>query len=275
MRHRGFKCIVYLNDFYLCAETEPACQQAYDVLTALLVSLGFTLNISKLVPPCTRLIFSGIEIDTCTQTLSIPQDKLTVLREDILAWQGKKSASKRSIQSLLGRMNWAAKCVRAARPYMRRFISVPAGAQDQAIFYLKIPLMRTGCALCPVDALHTLWDYFLTYHHKRRCFTYFVYGRLKCVAYMDFVKKVRSLVFGCGLKPDDYSGHSLRRGGCTWAWKNNMPTEYIMLQGDWRSISWLSYLEIPLVTRWKMAKLLAECSFVKVLWGLLDYDLHH
>ena len=37
-----------------------------------------------------------------------------------------------------------------------------------------------------------------------------------------------------------------------------MPTEYIMLQGDWRFTSWLSYLEIPLVTRWKMAKLLAE-----------------
>ena len=118
IRHRGFKCIVYLNDFYLCAETERACQQAYDVLTALLVSLGFTINIRKSVPPCIRFIFLGIEIDTCTQTLSYPQDKLTVLQE------GKKSASKHSIQSLLGRMNWAAKCVRAARPYMCRFISL-------------------------------------------------------------------------------------------------------------------------------------------------------
>ena len=127
MRHRGFQCIVYLDDFYLCAETEWACQQAYDVLTTLLVSLGFTINIRKSVPPCTRMIFLGIEIDTCTQTMSIPQDKLTLLREDILAWQGKKSASKRSIQSLLGRMNWAAKCVRAARPYMRRFISLIKG----------------------------------------------------------------------------------------------------------------------------------------------------
>ena len=127
MRHRGFKCIVYLDDFYLCSETKRASQQAYDVLTALLVSLGFTINIRKSVPPCTRLIILGIEIDTCTQTLSIPQDELTMLREDILAWQGKKAASKRSMQSLLGRMNWAAKCVRAAWPYMRRFISLITG----------------------------------------------------------------------------------------------------------------------------------------------------
>ena len=130
MMHQGFKCIVYLNDFYLHAEKERACQQAYDVLTALLVSLGFTINIRKSVPPCTRLIFLGIAIYTCTQTLSIPQDKLTVLREDILAWQRKKSASKCSIQSLLGRMNWAAKCMRAARPYMRRFISLIKGLRQ-------------------------------------------------------------------------------------------------------------------------------------------------
>ena len=114
------------------------------------------------------------------------------------------------------------------------------------------------CALCPVDALRTLWERFPDVPPHAPLFSYFLYGRLNCVAYTDFVKKVRSLVFRCGLKPDDYSGHSFRRGGCTWAWKNNMPTEYIMLQGDWRSTSWLSYLEIPLVMRWKMAKLLAE-----------------
>ena len=50
-----------------------------------------------------------------------------MLRADILAWQGKKSASKRSIPSLLGRMNWGAKCVRAARPYMPRFIFLIKG----------------------------------------------------------------------------------------------------------------------------------------------------
>ena len=123
---------------------------------------------------------------------------------------------------------------------------------------LKIPLMHTGCALCPVDALRTLWERFPDKPPHAPLFSYFVFRRLKCAAYTDFVKKVRSLVFQCGLKPDDYSGHSCRRGGCTWAWKNNMPTEYIMLQGDWRSTSWLSNLAIPLVTRWKMAKLLAE-----------------
>ena len=123
---------------------------------------------------------------------------------------------------------------------------------------LKIPSMRTGCALCPVDALRSLWEHFPDVPPHAPLFSYFVYGRLKCVAYTDFLKKVRSLVFRCGLKPDDYSGHSFRRGGCTWAWKNNMPTEYSMLQGDWRFTSWLSYLEMLLETRWKMAKLLAE-----------------
>ena len=107
---------------------------------------------------------------------------------------------------------------------------------------LKIPLMRTGCPLCPVDVLRILWERFPGVPPHAPLFSYFVYGCLKCVAYTDFVKKVRSLVFRCGLRPDDYSGHSFRRGGCTLAWKNNMPTEYIMLQGDWRSTSWLSYL---------------------------------
>ena len=69
----------------------------------------------------------GIEINTESCTLSIPESKINALRDEMCKWQGRKSASKRAIQRLLGRMNWAAKCVRAARPCMRRLIALTKG----------------------------------------------------------------------------------------------------------------------------------------------------
>ena len=50
MRYRGYLCIVYLDDFYVCAETKEECQAAYDFLWGLLTDLGFTINIKNLYP---------------------------------------------------------------------------------------------------------------------------------------------------------------------------------------------------------------------------------
>ena len=96
---------------------------------------------------------------------------------------------------------------------------------------------------------------FLTYRHTRRRFLTLGMGVWNVLLTRTLCRKYSPWYFGVGW---NLTTIRLEGGGCTWAWKNNMPTEYIMLQGDWRSTSWLSYLEIPLVTRWKMAKLLAE-----------------
>ena len=48
------------------------------------------------------------------------------------------------------------------------------------------------------------------------------------------------------LDPADFSGHSLRRGGATFAFQCGIPSELIKLQGDWRSDAYMLYLTLPL-----------------------------
>ena len=131
MRSKGFICFVYLDDFYVCDKTYRLCKKAYDYLWKLLMSLGFTINEKKSVAPTQCLTFLGIEIDSTKLTLKIPDGKLNELKLELARWDKLKSASKRSLQKLLGKMNWAAKCVRAARPHMRRLIALLKGLNNR------------------------------------------------------------------------------------------------------------------------------------------------
>ena len=47
----------------------------------------------------------------------------------------------------------------------------------------------------------------------------------------------------------DFSSHSFRRGGCTFAFLCGIPTEMIKLLGNWSSDAYLAYLEFPVETR--------------------------
>ena len=54
----------------------------------------------------------------------MPESKLEDLREELSQWQGKKRATERELQCLLGRLNWAARVVRTTRPYLCRLINL-------------------------------------------------------------------------------------------------------------------------------------------------------
>lgn len=123
---------------------------------------------------------------------------------------------------------------------------------------LPVPMLPSGGALCPVKAIVRLWQKFPNMPLEAPLFSYMESGKLKCVDYNGFVDKVRTLVARCGLNPNDYSGHSFRRGGCTWAWQQGVSPEYIMAQGDWRSSSWMAYVDIPMAARWRMAQIMSQ-----------------
>ena len=71
----------------------------------------------------------------------------------------------------------------------------------------------------------------------------------------DGIKHLASLV---SLDPKDFSGHSLRRGGATFAFQCGIPAELIKLQGDWRSDAYMLYLSLPLADRLVLTQIIAE-----------------
>ncbi|CAC5425942.1 unnamed protein product [Mytilus coruscus] len=84
--------------------------------------LGFAISWSKVLDPCQKLVFLGVEIDSTTFELRLPSTKLEQLRQDLVDFQQRKHVSKKQLQSLAGKLNWASSVVRGGRVFLRRII---------------------------------------------------------------------------------------------------------------------------------------------------------
>ena len=91
-----------------------------------------------MVPPTQCLIFLGVLIDTISQFMSLPQDKLVALQELLLSFQHRRRASKRQLQGLVGKLNWACRVVYGGRTFLRRILDT-------------MNSMRSASAICLLD----------------------------------------------------------------------------------------------------------------------------
>ena len=70
------------------------------------------------------MTFLGIEIDSHSWELRLPQDKLRRAREEVTNWQGRKSCTKKELLSLIGLLQHACRVVRPGRSFLRRMINL-------------------------------------------------------------------------------------------------------------------------------------------------------
>lgn len=126
MHKKGCKGItVYLDDFFISHDSYDGCVYYTDMLLDLLQKLGFSINWKKFCPPSQSIIYLGINIDSCRCIIYIPPKKLEELKQAVSGWiETKRSFSKRQLQSIIGKLSWAAALVRPARPLLRRLINV-------------------------------------------------------------------------------------------------------------------------------------------------------
>ena len=59
--------------------------------------------------------------------------------------------------------------------------------------------------------------------------------KLVPVIYPLFRSTLRKFINCIGKNPKQFSTHSLRRGGASWAFSSEIPSELIHLYGDWKS----------------------------------------
>ena len=80
MARRGFRAVVnFLDDFLIIGSTKEECQRGLVTLINLLHYLGFNVSWRKVVSPTQRITFLGIELDSSTMSLRLPEDKLNRL----------------------------------------------------------------------------------------------------------------------------------------------------------------------------------------------------
>jgi len=133
MACRGFpKVVVYLDDFLIIGETYEEFKLAFETLCSLLIRLCFTISPTKLVCPFQILVFLGVEIDTTALSFSLPQRKLTDLKDCLTAFCHKTRATKRQLQQLDGLLNWACRVVHGGRTFLRRILTLMNSLQKQS-----------------------------------------------------------------------------------------------------------------------------------------------
>ena len=123
MSRRGFTIVAYLDDFFICEETKSRCALALRILIALLRKLGFCISWTKVFDPCQQIVFLGVEIDSTVLELRLPETKLEELKAELSDFELHKRVTKKQLQSLAGKLNWASAVVRGGRVFLRRIIN--------------------------------------------------------------------------------------------------------------------------------------------------------
>ena len=147
----------YLDDFcFVGPPHSKKCSALLSSFQSICSVLGVPLAEEKTEGPSSVITFLGLEIDTITQQVRIPADKLTALKNSIDATLHSEVRSLQSIQSLIGSLNFVTRAIAPGRPFIRRLIDLTKGASKSS------DMIRVG-----VGAKKDLnmWLQFLTHYN--------------------------------------------------------------------------------------------------------------
>ena len=116
----GIHCSMYVDDLILCAATPEQC--AADMATAVSVFswLGLRCNPDKQAGPSKRLRYLGLIIDTVAGTVSIDDDRRLDLLRSVRRLLGSGSCGTKDLETLIGKLGFAASVVRGGRAFLHR-----------------------------------------------------------------------------------------------------------------------------------------------------------
>lgn len=114
--------------------------------------------------------------------------------------------------------------------------------QNREVF-VALPCNDHERSLCPVYALFKAMKQANCVSESDYLFKYKDGSQSLVMTYSLFTSMLKSLLAKVGLSPVEYSGHSFRRGGASHALGRGVPAEIIKSQGDWKTLSYLDYID--------------------------------
>ncbi|CAG2194905.1 RP-S9e [Mytilus edulis] len=114
--------INYLDDF-AGAEISEKADISYTKLKWVLDSCGLEESVEKASSPSYRMSFLGVWFDTEKMTMEVTPDRLLEIFDLVSFWLNKDTASLKEVQSLIGKLNFIASCVRPGRIFISRILN--------------------------------------------------------------------------------------------------------------------------------------------------------
>ena len=112
----------YIDDIAAVARWSVA-YRAYNDLVELLTTINIWEAQHKRCPPDVIMTFLGVSVNSISLLLSLTDDRLAEIRQEMRKWLNKSSASRRDIQSLVGKLSFAATTVRSGRLFFSRILN--------------------------------------------------------------------------------------------------------------------------------------------------------
>lgn len=126
---------MYIDDLIILSPNLQKANRDLNVAQTLLKELGLPEAQDKIQRPATRVTWLGVEIDSVEMTVSMPEGKLTEVRQCVENARSRRSLTKKHLQSLLGKIIHVAKCIRPARLFVARLLEALRGMKGK---YIKI-----------------------------------------------------------------------------------------------------------------------------------------
>ena len=122
LRKKGIQGVNYIDDIGGAASPSEA-QQQFDDLGSLLKDLGILESTAKATSLSTKMVFLGIQLDSIKQTMEIDAERLMNIKAEITSWMGKKYATLKQVQSIVGSLSFCACCIPEGKLFFSRILS--------------------------------------------------------------------------------------------------------------------------------------------------------
>lgn len=107
LNRRGHRGLVWVDDFLFCYRTKEQAEAGAEEVVRFLEGLGFVVGQKSVLEPVQRIGFLGLEIDSVSMRIYVPQTKVDKLREELkeVAVSGRKGIVARRLAEVVGRLN--------------------------------------------------------------------------------------------------------------------------------------------------------------------------
>lgn len=122
LRKEMERFVRYLDDFLFIAPSRKLIQEALVTAHRVFTAFGLVVNQSKTEGPVQVITFLGIEINSLQQTLACSAARIAELRSLLADASAARVVRRKHLESLIGKLSFAAQVLPGARPFMRRLL---------------------------------------------------------------------------------------------------------------------------------------------------------
>jgi len=128
----GLRHVIHiLDNFFMAEHTKIDCLGSFATLLTVFKSLQVPTVTAKTMAPSQVLEFMGVVLDSNRMEAHLPEDKLARIRQLLISFTNRRSASLVDLQSLIGTLQFACKVVVLGRTFLQRIINLTRGVKNR------------------------------------------------------------------------------------------------------------------------------------------------